>query len=286
MGTWLNVAFIQSADTARVERELSRLLVEEGRRLTTPKPRTPERYDRMQYGLGGEVRRWGLAGFQGAPGWTVLRTAPFELLMQGTPPLLARLSSRLGVPAFQYNIYDSTPEFLMEVDADGRVELSGFVGQEITRYWNSEPPMERLDTQFRIIAPSAVAEWAESAMPNACVTGWIYCPLAAPPRTDFDELRESQQADLVRWLGQLGTRIDPKSQEWRVHPAHIVRRLAQAGSSFLPAEECVEPAIKTVFGGPNARHCDNLFLVETLLPHAPMPVDGFVLYAEASSMEA
>ena len=283
MGTWLNVAFIQCADTARVKRELSRLLVEGGRRLTTPKPRTRERHDRMQYGLGDEVQRWGLAGFHGAPGWTVLRTAPFELLMQGTPPLLARLSSRLGVPAFQYNIYDSTPEFLMEVDAGGRVELSGFVGQDVTRYWNSEPPMDRLETRFRIIDPSAVAAWAESAMPEARVTGWLYPSHANSSLTDFDKLLESQRADLVRWLGQLGIRIDPESHEWRVHPAHIVRRLAQAGSAFLPAEESVEPAIKTVFGGPNAKHCDNLFLVETLVPHAPMPVDGFVLYAEASS---
>lgn len=81
MGTWLNVAFIQSADTSHVEKELSRLLTESGRRLTTPKPRTPEPYDPMQYGLGDEVQLWGVAGFQGAPGWTVLRTAPFELLV-------------------------------------------------------------------------------------------------------------------------------------------------------------------------------------------------------------
>ncbi|NOK32483.1 hypothetical protein HMI49_04645 [Corallococcus exercitus] len=283
MGTWLNVAFIQCADLARVERELSRLLVEAGRRLTTPGPRTPEPYDRMQYGLGDEVRRWGLAGFHGAPGWTVLRTAPFELLMQGTPPLLARLASRLGVPAFQYNIYDSTPEFLMEVDAGGRVELSGYVGQEFTRYWNSEPPMDRVDTRFRIIDPSAVAAWSESAMPEASVTGWLAPSSGKPPRTDFDRLLESQRVDLVRWLGQLGTRIDPGSHEWTIHPAHIVRRLAQAGSASLSAEECVEPAIKTVFGGLNAEHCDNLFLVKTLVPHAPMPVDGFVLYAEAGN---
>jgi hypothetical protein len=45
----------------------------------------------------------------------------------------------------------------------------------------------------------------------------------------------------------------------------------------------VEPAIKAVFGGPNSQHCDNLFLVETLVPHAPMPVDGFVLYAEVGN---
>jgi hypothetical protein len=50
---------------------------------------------------------------------------------------------------------------------------------------------------------------------------------------------------------------------------------------LLSTEGDVDQAIMTVFGGPNARHCDNLFLVETLIPHSPMPIEGFVLYAEA-----
>jgi hypothetical protein len=272
MGTWLNVAFIQSADTSQVEKELSRLLTESGRRLTTHKPRTPEPYDPMQYGLGDEVQRWGLAGFQGAPGWTVLRTAPFELLMQGKPPLLARLATRLGAPAFQYNIYDSTPGFLLEVDASGRLERSGFVGHDVTRYWGGEPPMDRVDVRFRIIDPSAVASWSESMMPEARVEGWI------PPTKGQVK---GQHADLLRWLGEIGADIDPKTSSWRAHPAHVVRRLASSGSAALCTEGSVDQAIMTVFGGPNSSHCDNLFLVETLIPHAPMPVEGFVLYAEA-----
>jgi hypothetical protein len=252
MGTWLNLALIQSADTKQVEQELSRLLTEGGRRLTIPEPRTPELYDRMQYGLGDEVQRWGVAGFPGAPGWTVLRSAPFELLMQGTPPLLARLAARLGVPAFQYNLYDSTSGFLMEVDADGRVELSGFVGHDVSRYWNGEPPESRIEVRFRIINPSSVAAWSESAMPDARVSGW---------------------------LPSAGT-------NGRVHPAHVVRRLAHVGGAGLPTVGCVDEAIMTVFGGPNAKHCDNLFLVETLVPHSPMPVEGFVLYAELGKHES
>jgi hypothetical protein len=277
MGTWLNVAFIQSADTSQVEKELLRLLTESGRRLTTPEPRTPEPYDLMQYGLGDEVQRWGVAGFQGAPGWTVLRTAPFELLMQGKPPLLARLAARLGVPAFQYNIYDTTSEFLLEVDASGHVERSGFVGHDVTRYWDGEPPMDRVTVRFRIIDPSAVASWSESAMPEARVEGWI-------PST-HDQAKE-QHAELLRWLGEIGADIDPKTHTWRTHPAHVVRRLASVGSALLCTEGSVDQAIMTVFGGPNSRHCDNLFLVETLIPHAPMPVEGFVLYAEARATPA
>lgn len=219
MGTWLNVAFIQSSDTKQVEKELSRLLTEGGRRLTSPKLRIPERYDRMQYGLGDEVQRWGVAGFQGAPGWTVLRTAPFELLMQGTPPLLARLAARLGVPAFQYNIYDTSSEFLLEVDASGRVELSGFVSHDVTRYWNGEPPIERFHTRFRIIDPSAVASWSESARPEARVGGWIgwissvQSVKGDPAKQDagletkedpFEALYAQQQEEFVRWLEEIG----------------------------------------------------------------------------------
>lgn len=288
MGTWLNVAFIQCADTTQVERELSRMLVEGGRRLTTPKPRTPERYDRMQYGLGDEVHRWGVAGFHGAPGWTVLRTAPFELLMQGTPPLLARLAESVGAPAFQYNIHDSSSGFLMEVDAAGRVELSGYVAHDPTQYWNGAPPMDRVHARFYIIDPSDVAAWSESAMPEARVRGMLSASEREHLSTGFKTYLEAREAELMRWLGEVGAEIGPDPttnafRVWKVHPAHVIRRLAHVGSDFLDADWCVEPTIKTVFGGSNSEHCDNLFLVQTLVPHAPMPVDGFVLYAEAST---
>jgi hypothetical protein len=271
MGTWLNVAFIQSADTQRVEKELASLLTERGRQLTTPKQRTPKSSDPMQYGIGDEVQRWGVAGFQGTPGWTVLRTAPFELLMQGKPPLLARLAARMRVPAFQYNIYDSTSNFLMEVDEEGHVELSGFVGQDVTRYWGGEPPEDRLHVRFHTIDPSAVALWAEAVMPEARVEGRL--PTAR---------RVQQRADLQHWLDETGADIDSERDTWRTHPAQVVRRLSLVGSAHLSLEGCIDEAIMTVFGGTNLKHCDNDFLVQTLIPHAPIPVAGFVLYAETS----
>ena len=77
----MNAAFIQCGDVDRVERELSRLVVEKGRRLVTPRQRKTDHREPMQIGKGDEVRRWGIAGFRGAPGWTAIRTAPFGLLM-------------------------------------------------------------------------------------------------------------------------------------------------------------------------------------------------------------
>jgi hypothetical protein len=264
MGTWLNVAFVQSADVDRVRRELSGLLIERGRRLTTPKPRTPERSDRMQYGRGDEVLRWGIAGFRGAPGWTAVRTAPFELLMQGDRPLLACLAERLGAPGFQYNIHDSSSGLLMEADASGRVELSGYVSHEPSEYWNGDPPMDRMEPRFHIIDPSDVAAWAETAMPEARVKVMD---------TSKGNL-ENEEPALARWLRDIGAEVGPLPLDcqpgfygvWTFHPSHAIRKFAQASDDgiFLDPDWCVEPAFKIVFGGPNAEHCDNLFMVQTL----------------------
>jgi hypothetical protein len=45
--------------------------------------------------------------------------------MEGEAPLLARLTEQLGTVGFQYNLYDSTGEFLFEADAQGGFEQSG-----------------------------------------------------------------------------------------------------------------------------------------------------------------
>lgn len=58
------------------------------------------------------------------------------------------------------------------------------------------------------------------------------------------------------------------------------------GDSFLPIEGAIDVAISKVFGGVNARHCDKSLLIEILIPHAPMPTDGFVLYAETNGAES
>ena len=210
MGRWQNVTFVQTEDIGGVERVLHDLVATRGRTIVTPSRRTPAHYDPMQYGMADEVARWAIAGFRGAPGWTVVRTAPFELLLTGEPLLLVRLARGVGANAFSYNLYDSDSQFLCEASPRGRVERSGFVASDHERHWNGEPPEDRLDARFHLIAA----------------------------------------------------------------PASVEQALAGADLDAAAAE------IAAAFGGRNREHCDNGFLVEVLVPHAPLPVDGFVLYAD------
>ncbi len=99
MGKWMNVAFVQMADLGRLEAAVERLLEEAGRHQVRPPPRTPEAYEPMQYGHGEDVPRWGLAGFLASPGWCALRSAPYELLMGGGAPSLARGRGRRDIHA-------------------------------------------------------------------------------------------------------------------------------------------------------------------------------------------
>jgi len=132
---------VQVGDLARVEERIARLGHGARKAQGSAVRRDLPARDTMQYGLGDEVKRWGIAGFPGAPGWTVVRTAPFELLLQGEQPLISQLAVRLRTTAFQYNLYDSTSQFLYEADEAGRIEKSGFVGgSDPYRYWGPNGP--------------------------------------------------------------------------------------------------------------------------------------------------
>jgi len=270
MGSWRNVAFVQTDQLDRVESELLALVMERGRRRVQPTQRAPPARDAMQYGSGDEVRRWGIAGFPGAPGWTVVRTAPFELLLQGEQPLISRLAMRLKAAAFQYNLYDSTSQFLYEVDEAGRIEKSGFVGGSDPYRYGAPLTEERYAVRFHAIDVAPVADWASKAMPEARVE---------------TRLREEEQ-DLLHWLEQHGATRNEDSpagwQTWSVHPARVIRGLTTEASRLLPMEDFIDAAMVTVFGGANRQHCDNRFLFEVLITHGPMPLDGFAFYAEAN----
>jgi len=275
MGKWMNVAFVQTGDLGRLEAAVERLLEEAGRHQVRPPPRTPEPYDPMQYGHGEDVPRWGLAGFLALPGWCALRSAPYELLMEGEAPFLARLTEQLGTVGFQYNLYDSTGEFLFEADAQGGIEQSGLGGSHNwQRLWRgAEPSMERLEVCFRRVDPGPAARLARERRPEL----WVSEIASSGPE------EEALRAWLAAVGGETFTHQYPGGSltRWRAHAAHVV--LAMVGgqdASFLSGDVKAE-AVRLVFGGEAAEYCDNGFLVETLIPHAPLPLSpAFVLYGD------
>jgi hypothetical protein len=130
MGAWQNSTYIALGDVSRVAAAISALFGEEGMRpVARPAPRQPPRYDPMQYADALENNLWGVAVFPGAAGWTVIKTAPFELLAERAPGAsamrLAALGRRLGAGGCQVNLYDSSALILVEMDRAGHCALSG-----------------------------------------------------------------------------------------------------------------------------------------------------------------
>ncbi|HEY0232663.1 MAG TPA: hypothetical protein VGC55_15550 [Dokdonella sp.] len=161
MGWWGNTTYIASGDAAAVAAELAAVFAAEGMPAIAPPPaRRRLRVEPMQYenALGNDL--WGAAVFPGASGWTVVQTAPLDLLGEraaGVPRMrLAELARRLGTQAFQLNVYDSTGIVLVESDAAGHVLLSGITlqgntGADPMRWQEEALDAERLQARFRLL---------------------------------------------------------------------------------------------------------------------------------------
>src|ERR1700747_1310135 len=101
MGKWENTTYIEQGDAQRVAGAIIALLREEGmQQVARPAPRQPERFDAMQYAGAMENNLWGVAVFPGSAGWTVIKTAPLELLGERVPGTsrmrMVELAGRLG----------------------------------------------------------------------------------------------------------------------------------------------------------------------------------------------
>ena len=136
MGEWQNSAWVKSSDTTAIQAALVDIFGSEKRSLVAKPPaRKPARQDRMQYGKAADSRLWAVAMIPGAAGWTLLKTAPFELLCEKAPkakgPRLGALAKALGCDAFQVNLYDGDSLVLVEATARGVTKQSGVNFQEI-----------------------------------------------------------------------------------------------------------------------------------------------------------
>jgi|SRR5580704_10960309 hypothetical protein len=131
MGKWENTTYLKHGDASLVAAAIVELFAEEGMvQVERPSQRATFAHEPMQYGTALENNRWGVAVFPGAPGWTIVKTAPLELLGERAPTArrmrLVELTDRLKCGAFQINLYDSSSGLiLIEADGCGRYLLSG-----------------------------------------------------------------------------------------------------------------------------------------------------------------
>src|SRR5687768_16493277 len=98
MGSWDNTAYVKESSLARIAAALDGLFAAEGyARVPKPEARKPDPMDRMQYGAGRDNPLWAVALIPGA-GWTVVKTAPLDLLVEqvGGRFRLAALAAALG----------------------------------------------------------------------------------------------------------------------------------------------------------------------------------------------
>ena len=162
MGYWTNTTYLNHGEHEAVAAELVRLIEAEGRRrVERPPERVPDQYDPMQYKGADENALWGIAVFPGATGWTVIKTAPLELLGEratGKQRMrLAELVAALGCAGFQYNVYDGSAAILVEVDSAGTLLLSGMPydieGDPDHVTFHGEPwdVLDRFDIRFEIL---------------------------------------------------------------------------------------------------------------------------------------
>lgn len=130
---WDNTAYIHCSNLDVIGYSLITLFGREGYYpVPKPSPRTPAQADSMQYGNADSNHLWAVAFLLGAKGWSVIKTAPFELLCERAPgatrPRLTYVASEIGCDTMQINLYDGTDVVLLEADSSGCIAISGVFG--------------------------------------------------------------------------------------------------------------------------------------------------------------
>ena len=118
MGKWENTTYLNHEDAPLVAAAIVELFAEEGMaQVERPTQRETVAHEPMQYGTALENNRWSVAVFPGAPGWTIMKTAPLELLGERAPSArrmrLVELTDHLKCGAFQINLYDSSSGLIL-----------------------------------------------------------------------------------------------------------------------------------------------------------------------------
>jgi len=157
MGYWENTTYIRHDRVADVAGALDRVFAREGMApVPVPAQRARLAVEPMQYDGALDNDLWAFALFPGADGWSVLKSAPLEVLSeraQGAGRMrLVDVCRELEATAFQVNVYDSSGTVLVEVSSDGEVLMSGFsgLGDDPMRWNGIEITEERAEPAFEL----------------------------------------------------------------------------------------------------------------------------------------
>lgn len=142
MGYWENTTYVNHGSALEVVEAMTALFAREGMQPFEPALRARRGIEPMQYEGPLDLDVWGVAAFPGAAGWTVVKTAPLELLAarrEGADRMrLAELCGALGARAVQHNVYDSTDRVVARVSRRGRVSVRGSHYGGVPCTWHGE----------------------------------------------------------------------------------------------------------------------------------------------------
>ncbi|WP_148282256.1 hypothetical protein [Corallococcus coralloides] len=129
MGEWGQVTLFRTEDLDALGRVIRDICLAEGLVAVPYVRRKRETWDRMQYGTGATSDRWALALGAGLGGWSVVKTAPLELLAEpgaSGENRLGLIARRLGCEALHVSLYDVTAMVIAQAVPTGEVALSGY----------------------------------------------------------------------------------------------------------------------------------------------------------------
>ncbi|MFP2896215.1 hypothetical protein [Corallococcus sp. 4LFB] len=129
MGDWGQVTLFRTDELDALERAIRDLCLTEGLVAAPYVRRKREKWDRMQYGTGATSDRWALALGAGLGGWSVVKTAPLELLAEpgaSGEHRLGAIARTLGCEALHVSLYDGTAMVIAQAAPTGEVVLSGY----------------------------------------------------------------------------------------------------------------------------------------------------------------
>ena len=116
MARWDNTAFFRTRNKSRLEEAIRYCCSRYGYSQASTVPLITEKAAReMQYGKSTESAIWAFAWLPTVSEWTIVKTAPFELLCEYPRgylrPRLGVISMLLGCSAVQINLYDGAGDF-------------------------------------------------------------------------------------------------------------------------------------------------------------------------------